>query len=132
MSRFTKKSTKFLFSYEWNRKLLTKTFVQLGMNKLGQLEDILEKFGIDNPKTLEEILKVHQFLLDHDYSTLPKEELDLLFAKIKALDVIKDNIVKTIDEQLIVNSELDNSITFEFKVNVKTQEDYDLLRKVFL
>lgn len=132
MSRFTKKSTKFANSYEWNRKLPTKTFVQLGMNELGQLEDILEKFGIDNPKNLEEILKVHQFLLDHDYSTLPKEELDLLFDKIKALDVIKDNIVKTIDEQLIVDSELDNSITFEFKVNVKTQEDYDLLRKVFL
>lgn len=47
MSRFTKKSTKFLSSYEWNRDLPTKTFVQLGINKLGQLEDIEEELGID-------------------------------------------------------------------------------------
>ena len=54
--------------------------------------------------------------------------LDTCFPKeLKALEIIKNNIVKTIDELLIVHNELDNSITFEFKVNVKTQEDYDLL-----
>lgn len=45
--RYTKKSTKFVNAYEWNRELPTKTFVQLGMNKLGQLEDIDEELGID-------------------------------------------------------------------------------------
>lgn len=29
------------------------------------------------------VLKVHKFLLDHDYSTMPKEELDLLFEELK-------------------------------------------------
>ena len=45
--RYTKKSEKFINAYEWNRELPTKTFVQLGMNKLGQLEDIEEELGID-------------------------------------------------------------------------------------
>lgn len=45
--RYTKKSEKFINAYEWNRELPTKTFVQLGMNKLGQLEDAEEKLGID-------------------------------------------------------------------------------------
>jgi hypothetical protein len=59
--------------------------------------------------------------------------LDTCFPKeLKALGTIKNNIVKTIDEQLIVHNELDNSITFEFKVNVKTQEEYDLVKEVLL
>lgn len=45
--RFTKKSVKFVNAYKWNRETLTKTFVQLGINKLGQLEDNEEQLGID-------------------------------------------------------------------------------------
>ena len=45
--RSTKKSEKFINAYEWNSELPTKTFVQLGMNKFGQLEDIEDELGID-------------------------------------------------------------------------------------
>lgn len=34
-------------AYEWNSDLPTKTLVQMGMNKLGQHEDIEEELGID-------------------------------------------------------------------------------------
>lgn len=45
--RLTKKSVKFVNAYEWNRETPTKTFVQLGMDKLGHLEDIEDELGID-------------------------------------------------------------------------------------
>lgn len=45
--RFTKKNDELPDNYNWNRDLLTKTFVALGKNKLGQLEDIEEELGID-------------------------------------------------------------------------------------
>jgi len=47
LERYTKKSEKFIDAYEWNRELPTKTFVQLGINKLGQHEDIEDELGID-------------------------------------------------------------------------------------
>ncbi len=45
--RYTKKSKKFVNAYEWNSDLPTKTLVQMGMNKLGEHEDIEEELGID-------------------------------------------------------------------------------------
>lgn len=57
--RYTKKSTKFVNAYEWNKDLPTKTFVQLGMNKLGEYEDIEEELGIELT-TLFKILKANE------------------------------------------------------------------------
>lgn len=80
MSRLTHKykykadNKRFVFDMKDYRKV---------SQKLGKIEDILEKFGIDDLDTLEEILKVHKHLLDHDYSTLPKEDFDLLFEKVE-------------------------------------------------
>lgn len=54
--RFTKKNDKVPESYVWNRDLVTKTFVILGRNKLGQLEDIEEKRQVDF-KILDEALE---------------------------------------------------------------------------
>lgn len=45
--RYTKKSKKFINAYEWNCDLPTKTLAQMGMNKLGEHEDIEEELGID-------------------------------------------------------------------------------------
>ena len=55
--RYTKKSEKFINAYEWNRELPTKTFVQLGMNKLGQHEDIEDEFGIEILTVVEAVKK---------------------------------------------------------------------------
>lgn len=53
--------------------------------KLGQLEDILEKYGIDDVKELDKILEIHMFLLNHNYQTLPKEDLDALFNELERI-----------------------------------------------
>ena len=67
--RYTKKSKKFIKAYEWNRELPTKTFVQLGINKLGQLEDIEEELGIDFIKWFK---KCGQ-LVDFELTTIEEE-----------------------------------------------------------
>ena len=60
--RSTKKSEKFVNAYEWNRELPTKTFVQLAMNKFGQLEDIEEKLNLwgleENQRSLNNFLRL--------------------------------------------------------------------------
>ena len=61
------------------------------------------------------VLEIHKFLLEHDYSTLPREDFDLLFKKAKALEIIKNKI-----DILGRNGYLFN------------KEEYDLLKETLL
>ena len=62
------------------------------VEKLGQLEDILEKYGIDDIEKLDKILEVRKFLLEHNYQTLPKEDFDALFNELERRKDDKLNI----------------------------------------
>lgn len=53
------------------------------LQKLGKLEDLFEKYGIEDVETLDEVLKIHKFLLDHDYTTMPREDFDGLIKSLK-------------------------------------------------
>ena len=55
--RLTKKSEKFINAYEWNAELPTKTFIQLSMNKLGQLEDMMEKYNFETVEDLDNFIQ---------------------------------------------------------------------------
>lgn len=66
-------------------------------NKLGALEDILEKYEIDDLNVLDQVLENQRFLANHDYSTLPREDFDGLFNELRdkrnALEIInKKNV----------------------------------------
>ena len=63
------------------------------VQKLGQLEDILEKYGIDDIEELDKILEIHKFLLEHNYQTLPKEDLDVLFDELEKYKVAKGELL---------------------------------------
>ena len=113
------------------------------LNKLGQLEDILEKYGIEDLQVLDQILQVHKFLLEHEYSTLPREDFDLLFKKLKALEIIKefdlmpsDIVVFTDYNEFMNNSYLayNESIQDFFNKGGKapTRQEYDLLKEELL
>lgn len=53
------------------------------LQKLGKIEDLMEKYGVEDIETLEKILEVQKFLVEHDYSTLPRKDFDELFAELK-------------------------------------------------
>ena len=67
-------------------------FVESLFNKLGQLEDILEKYEIDNLSILDKVLETQQFLSNHDYSTLPTEDFDNLFGELKKYKDIEEEL----------------------------------------
>ena len=69
-----------------------KTNYSLAVVKLGKLEDILEKYGIDDTQELDKILEVHKFLLEHNYRTMPKEDLDVLFDELEKYRMAKGEV----------------------------------------
>ena len=105
--------------------------------KLEVIEGILEKYGIEDLRVLDEILQVHKFLIDHDYSTLPKKDFDLLFNKIKALEVI---ISKKVNINAFLKAtgakgkqrEWQYNKTITDKDRWLTQNEFDLLKGVLL
>ena len=82
--RLTKKSEKFINAYEWNRELPTKTFVQLGINKLGQLEDDEEELKLRD---------LHEFLKCLEPNTLFRI---MPYEKAKVIDEFRRKFVKEV------------------------------------
>jgi hypothetical protein len=81
------------------------------------------------------VLKVHKFLLDHDYSILPRDDFDGLFRKIEALNIIKNKEVDT--EMLFEHWKVNYEETFEMYNYLNdekplTKKEYKLLKEVLL
>lgn len=99
-------------------------------NKLFAIENILEKYGIYDLKVLDEILEVNKFLLEHNYKTMPKEDFDLIFKKLEALEIMKK---KFYFEWLFVSNGVEQfNEAQDNEENKLTNEEYELLRKVLL
>lgn len=62
------------------------------INTLGQIEDILEKYGIESLQFLDKILEQYKYLGDHQYSTMPKEDLDALFSELSRYKSAEERI----------------------------------------
>ena len=105
-------------------------------NKLGEIEDILEKYEIDDLNVLDQVLENQRFLANHDYSTLPREDFDGLFNELrdkrKALEIIKEKgiILQFIIETWTVDQY--NAGVSGTLVKSLTKEEYDLLKKDLL
>lgn len=76
------------------------------------------------------VLKVHKFLLEHDYSTLPRKDFDDLFRKLMALEIIKK---KGIDIDIFIWSNNCGEYNTSARVGIGlTQEEYELLVGILL
>ena len=62
------------------------------VDKLGQLEDILEKYEIDDLNVLDQVLENQRFLSNRDYSTLPREDFDGLFERLNQYEDIEEEL----------------------------------------
>ena len=75
------------------------------------------------------VLKVHKFLLEHDYSTLPRKDFDDLFRKLMALEIIKK---KKVNVNCIISGwSLGKYNSYKTHISL-VQEEYDLLREILL
>ena len=62
------------------------------VQKLGQLEDILDKYEIDDMQELDDRLSTYKFLANHDYSTMPREDLNSMIDKILSINKIEEEL----------------------------------------
>lgn len=100
-------------------------------NKLFEIENILEKYGIDDLKVLDKILEIHMFLVNHNYSTMPREDFDAIEKSLKALKIIED---KNVDIEWLKRSEFLRHYNECIGNNHSSliQQEYDLLKEVML
>lgn len=90
MKRLTSKTNSKPYSYKYSD--IDDCMVGTPIEKLGQLEDILEKYEIDKLCTLDKVLEIHRWLSNHDYTTMNKDDFDVMFNELKKYKDIEEDL----------------------------------------
>ena len=69
-----------------------KALTSQGINKFGQLEDILEKYEIDDLQDLDDRLEKYKFLANHEYSCVEAASYNLLMSDVLEYHNIEDEL----------------------------------------